>query len=296
MQTPYDFHLIRGILLKAEAGEVCEGKSREYHVLAPYFEKVVKAQGYWPEEGYAVLHRMWTLKDSGLELLDLLRDESRIDAMLAFAESLGKTLTLKNVEVFSQLLDEWESRQTPTPETPETDGDLAPLTNMNNACNTSNTALPLVFISWSGAHEKQIALNLKAFLEVVLPVKVFVSSRDLHSNAPGWRASIMEALQTADYGIVCLTERNKDAPWVMYESGALDMRLGFRNLSVLALDLDPKNLPSPLDYKHARAFDIESLECLLEDICLGLNLKKPASCAEALLSFFKTTKQILALM
>jgi hypothetical protein len=79
-----------------------------------------------------------------------------------------------------------------------------------------------VFICWSGDRSHAIAEAVKELLEANLEtniVKAFLSN-DIEKGT-FWFASILEQLQKAKAGIVCLTPENLQSPWMHFEAGAL---------------------------------------------------------------------------
>jgi len=81
-----------------------------------------------------------------------------------------------------------------------------------------------VFISQSGPLSKAFAELLATWLpDVIQRVKPWVSSQDIDKGSlrPN---EINEALSTT-VGISCVTQENKDAPWLLFEAGALQKGL-----------------------------------------------------------------------
>lgn len=69
-----------------------------------------------------------------------------------------------------------------------------------------------VFVSWSGDRSKAAALGLKSLLEDTFPetVDVFISS---HIEAGSmWARRLESELEQAQFGVLCLTEDNFQAP------------------------------------------------------------------------------------
>lgn len=82
-----------------------------------------------------------------------------------------------------------------------------------------------IFISWSGDSSNQYASALKKWMPCVLQsVDVFMSSHDIEKGER-WLASIFKNLEDISFGIVVLTPENINAPWVLFEAGALSKDL-----------------------------------------------------------------------
>ncbi|PZO47703.1 MAG: hypothetical protein DCF16_17395 [Alphaproteobacteria bacterium] len=77
-----------------------------------------------------------------------------------------------------------------------------------------------IFISWSGEKSKKVANRLADFLEDVLGVKAYTSDKEM-KPAQNWRDELERRLSEAKFCIMCLSIENIDAPWMMWESGAI---------------------------------------------------------------------------
>jgi hypothetical protein len=78
-----------------------------------------------------------------------------------------------------------------------------------------------VFITWSGDRSKWIAEELSGWLRMVVnAAKPFFSTNSIEKGSRGL-PELSKALAGAQVGIVCLTLENQNAPWVLYEAGAL---------------------------------------------------------------------------
>jgi len=111
-----------------------------------------------------------------------------------------------------------------------------------------------VFISWSGAAERDVAESLAETLSVVSAGRVtaFVSSQSIPKGARGMQA-IGASLSASDYGIVILSAANQHAPWITYEAGAL-ARSVEAPVATLLLDLIPSDVTGPLESFQATSF------------------------------------------
>ena len=106
-----------------------------------------------------------------------------------------------------------------------------------------------VFISWSGAHAKEVAELLQSHLEDVNQrVAAFVSSQSIEAGSV-WFDIIMSELQETGYGIACVTKSHLDKPWLLFESGAMAAKFGVKGVVPLLVDASNGDLIySPL--KH----------------------------------------------
>jgi hypothetical protein len=111
-----------------------------------------------------------------------------------------------------------------------------------------------IFVSWSGAASHLVADALKAWLPNVLPNlgsdDVFLSSSDI---GPGehWMSRLDEVLESHDFGILCLTRQNMNAPWILYEAGALSKHFKTARVAPLLVGLELDDLAGPLSQRNA---------------------------------------------
>src|SRR3954469_20494730 len=78
-----------------------------------------------------------------------------------------------------------------------------------------------VFISWSGDTSRQVAEALKDWLpEVIEGIEPWLSTQDLTAGMR-WGSELASQLERTDFGVICLTPDNLQAPWILFEAGAL---------------------------------------------------------------------------
>lgn len=103
-----------------------------------------------------------------------------------------------------------------------------------------------VFVSWSGEFSHRLASAMREWLPKVLPaVDVFLSSKDIRMGSR-WFIDIGTKLEASNFGILCLTPDNVDAPWIHFEAGALSKKTGKARVCPLLLGLRPDHLQEPL--------------------------------------------------
>jgi hypothetical protein len=103
-----------------------------------------------------------------------------------------------------------------------------------------------IFISWSGERSRAVAEALRDWLpSVIQALKPWISSEDI-AKGKIWWLEIIQQLEEAQVGIVCLTRENFTAPWVLFEAGALAKSFGRILICPYLLDLKPSELTGPL--------------------------------------------------
>ena len=78
-----------------------------------------------------------------------------------------------------------------------------------------------VFLSWSGERSRLAAEALRNWLpDVIQNIEPWMSAADIDAGAR-WNRMIEDELSNTQVGILCLTSENQEAPWVLFEAGAL---------------------------------------------------------------------------
>src|SRR5438876_7271285 len=77
-----------------------------------------------------------------------------------------------------------------------------------------------VFISWSGDRSKKLASALSELLPKALSNLNVWMSDDIEAGTP-WGEELNRKLETSNFGVLCLTPENSNAPWLLFEAGAL---------------------------------------------------------------------------
>jgi len=103
-----------------------------------------------------------------------------------------------------------------------------------------------VFISWSGPRSRSVAELLNDWTKCVLQAtRPWLSTRDIDRGAL-WFSEIHDQLKDTSVGIVCLTQANRNRPWILFESGALAKGLSSNRVCTFLIDLKPSDLEDPL--------------------------------------------------
>lgn len=106
-----------------------------------------------------------------------------------------------------------------------------------------------VFISWSGTRSRKTAELLRQWLPLINQNwEPFVSGEDI-SKGGNWSQAIIDELNQAKFGILCVTPHNQTKPWLLFEAGALSKQVDNEPKLVAPLLIDFKgkrDLPPPL--------------------------------------------------
>jgi hypothetical protein len=103
-----------------------------------------------------------------------------------------------------------------------------------------------VFISWSGDRSRAVAHLLEDWLQCVLQgLKPWMSASGIERGSL-WFNEITGQLQDTRVGIICLTQENREAPWIMFEAGALAKGLNTSRVCTFLIDLAPSEVSNPL--------------------------------------------------
>ena len=103
-----------------------------------------------------------------------------------------------------------------------------------------------VFLSWSGNRSREVASLLSDWLCCVIQAsRPWISTRDLDRGSL-WFGEINDQLKDTTVGIICLTQENKNRPWILFEAGALAKGLSTARVCTLLIDLEPKDIEDPL--------------------------------------------------
>jgi hypothetical protein len=131
-----------------------------------------------------------------------------------------------------------------------------------------------VFISWSGNDSRQVAQLLSNWIPNVLQgVETWVSYADIEKGKL-WMTDIGDALKGTFFGILCLTRSNIDAPWILFEAGALSKGLTKSRVCPVLIGLTCKELKLPLSNFNATMPDRDDMLILIKTINAQVGEKK----------------------
>jgi hypothetical protein len=129
-----------------------------------------------------------------------------------------------------------------------------------------------VFLSWSGETSKAVAEALHRWLPNVLQfVDPWMSAISIETGTR-WSNGLAEELRGTRFGILCLTPENRDAPWLMFEAGALSKTVRTAFVCPYLIGLEPHDLVGPLAQFQATRANRDGTRSLLRSInqaCTG---------------------------
>jgi hypothetical protein len=112
-----------------------------------------------------------------------------------------------------------------------------------------------VFLSWSGNPSKALAEAFRNWLPGVLQaVRPYYTPDDI-AKGTRWPTEIAKELEDCKVGIIFLTRDNLNAPWLMFEAGALSKKLDKSNVCPLLFGIEATDIQGPLVQFQAAKFD-----------------------------------------
>lgn len=124
-----------------------------------------------------------------------------------------------------------------------------------------------VFISWSGDLSKSYAEVLRKWLPCVLQaIQPYFSASDIDKGSR-WASEISKELESSAVGVICLTRENLNAPWIMFEAGALTKALSASKVTPLLFDgLSPTDIQGPLSQFQSAIFSKKEIKKLIHSL------------------------------
>lgn len=134
-----------------------------------------------------------------------------------------------------------------------------------------------VFLSWSGHRSHQVALVLRDWLpSVIQSITPYVSSEDIDKGAR-WSTDIAKELEDSTFGLLCVTKENLEAPWLLFEAGALSKMMDKAFVCPFIFDLKRAEVKGPILQFQSTVFekeDVKKLVLTLNKACGSSALKE----------------------
>lgn len=139
-----------------------------------------------------------------------------------------------------------------------------------------------VFVSWSGERSRAVASALHDWLPAVLHfVEPWMSDSDIHAGQR-WASVIAAELEQTSFGIICVTDENRNAPWLLFEAGALSRSLSEGTVIPLLLDVAFTDISGgPLGQFQAKRLDRQGCN----ELAVSINAHAGHPVPDALLSY-----------
>lgn len=123
-----------------------------------------------------------------------------------------------------------------------------------------------VFLSWSGSLSHEVAKALDGWLpQVMNALQPWLSSQEIEKGAR-WFEEIGETLSSTDFGVLCLTQTNINAPWILFEAGALSKSLERARVCPLLINVKNADLQGPLAQFNTAGTSKEEVLRLIQSI------------------------------
>lgn len=122
-----------------------------------------------------------------------------------------------------------------------------------------------VFISWSGDRSKAIADVLRRWFPSVLQaVRPYFSPDDV-AKGSRWATEISKELESSRIGLLIITPENQEAPWLLFEAGALSKNLERSKVCPLLFDgMEPTDVKGPLVQFQAAQFSKDEMKRVIK--------------------------------
>jgi hypothetical protein len=112
-----------------------------------------------------------------------------------------------------------------------------------------------IFLSWSGERSRHVATALRDWLPMLLQnTEPWLSDRDIAAG-DRWSLEVGKKLEECQFGIICLTRENTEAPWVLFEAGALSKTLVTSAVCPYLYDVELQEIAGPLSQFQAKKAD-----------------------------------------
>lgn len=117
-----------------------------------------------------------------------------------------------------------------------------------------------VFLSWSGERSRAIADAMRRWFPSVLQaVRPYFSPDDVAKGAR-WSTEIAKELEASRIGLLIITPENQEAPWLLFEAGALAKNLDRSKVCpILFGAMEPTDVKGPLVQFQAAQFSKDEM-------------------------------------
>ncbi len=110
-----------------------------------------------------------------------------------------------------------------------------------------------IFISWSGNRSRRLAEAFRDWMPRVIQAVEPWMSPDIEKGLR-WNSELTGRLESSQVGLICLTPESLNAPWILFEAGALS-RPSRAHVCTILLGLAPSDVEMPLAQFDHTALD-----------------------------------------
>jgi hypothetical protein len=100
---------------------------------------------------------------------------------------------------------------------------------------------------------------------VIQAVQPYYSPDDVIKGVR-WSEEVAKVLEQSKIGIICVTKRNLDAPWIMFEAGALSGKVARAKVCPILFGVEPGDVAGPLAQFQSARFDKPDMKRLVRMI------------------------------
>ncbi len=127
-----------------------------------------------------------------------------------------------------------------------------------------------VFISWSGERSRILAAAISELLpDVLQDLRVWMSEHDINAGSR-WGHELHQKLESSNFGVLCLTPENVNAPWLLFEAGSLAKSVSSARVVPYRLKLSATDVSFPLAQFQGVDADEIGTKKLIQSLNTGL--------------------------
>jgi hypothetical protein len=130
-----------------------------------------------------------------------------------------------------------------------------------------------VFVSWSGETGNKIADEFTKWLPMIIQAVKPFYSRDILKGAT-WNSEITKKLKSSRIGIIIVTEESKEAPWLLFEAGAISNNFDDAHVCPIIFGLQSTDIKGPLTQFQMTPFEKNEIKKLIHTINAALEEDK----------------------
>lgn len=123
-----------------------------------------------------------------------------------------------------------------------------------------------IFLTWSGLKSKRLAEILRNWIPAVIQAAKPYFSPDNIEKGTRWYPEVSKELEKSSVGIICLTRENLEAPWILFETGALAKTVEKSRVIPVLFGLRTADIKGPLSQFQAAVFQKDEVKKAVKTI------------------------------